>query len=155
MILKLRGRGLSKDAVLAISRLLAGAVDELKPEDVSIIDADSARSLGLHHDADDDNEGFDSSMMQRLVATLEPVVGTDKIRASVNVDRNRGSSEESQEKYDPTVSALLSDQKTEDTAGGAAISAGVPGTSSNVPVAKDAKAAECHAAARRGSVFEV
>jgi flagellar M-ring protein FliF len=140
VILKLRGRGLSKDAVLAISRLLAGAVDELKPEDVSIIDADSARSLGLHHDADDDNEGFDASLMQRLVATLEPVVGTDKIRASVNVDRNRGSSEESQEKYDPSVSALLSDQKTEDTAGGAAVSAGVPGTSSNVPVAKDAKA---------------
>jgi len=140
VILKLRGRGLSKDAVLAISRLLAGAVDELKPEDVSIIDADSARSLGLHHDADDDNEGFDASLMQRLLATLEPVVGTDKIRASVNVDRNRGSSEESQEKYDPSVSALLSDQKTEDTAGGSAVSAGVPGTSSNVPVAKDAKA---------------
>ncbi len=40
-------RQLSKDAVLAISRLVSGAVDELKPEDVSIIDADSARSLGL------------------------------------------------------------------------------------------------------------
>src|SRR5580698_6018189 len=141
VILKLRGRGLSKDAVLAISRLLAGAVDELKPEDVSIIDADSARSLGLHHDADDDNEGFDSSMMQRLVATLEPVVGTDKIRASVNVDRSRGSSEESQEKYDPTVSALLSDQKTEDNAGGTAMSAGVPGTSSNIPDPKTTKTA--------------
>jgi flagellar M-ring protein FliF len=115
-------------------------VDELEPEDVSIIDADSARSLGLHHDGqDDDTDGVDASLMQRLVATLEPVVGTDKIRASVNVDRNRGSSEESQEKYDPAVSALLSDQKTEDSAGGAAISAGVPGTSSNVPAANKPK----------------
>ena len=138
VILKLRGKGLSKDAVLAISRLLSGAVDELKPEDVSIIDADSARSLGLHHDGQDDGDGFDASLMQRLVSTLEPVVGINKIRASVNVDHNQGSSEESQEKYDPSVSALLSDQKTEDSAGGAAISAGVPGTGSNVP--KPAKA---------------
>jgi len=133
VILKLRGKGLSKDAVLAISRLLSGAVDELKPEDVSIIDADSARSLGLHHDGQDDGDGFDASLMQRLVSTLEPVVGINKIRASVNVDHNQGSSEESQEKYDPSVSALLSDQKTEDTAGGAAVSTGVPGTGSNVP----------------------
>ena len=133
VILKLRGKGLSKEAVLAISRLLSGAVDELKPEDVSIIDADSARSLGLHHDGQDDGDGFDASMMQRLVSTLEPVVGINKIRASVNVDHNQGSSEESQEKYDPSVSALLSDQKTEDSAGGAAVSAGVPGTGSNVP----------------------
>jgi len=140
VILKLRGRGLSKDAVLAISRLVAGAVDELKPEDVSIIDADSARSLGLHHDgSEDDGDGLDSSLMQRLIATLEPVVGADKIRASVNVDRSRGSSEESQEKYDPSVSALLSDQKTEDNAGGTAMSAGVPGTSSNIPDPKTTK----------------
>ena len=142
VILKLRGRGLSKDAVLAISRLVAGAVDELKPEDVSIIDADSARSLGLHHDGSgDDGDGLDSSLTQRIIATLEPVVGTDKIRASVNVDRSRGSSEESQEKYDPTVSALLSDQKTEDSAGGTAMSAGVPGTSSNIPDPKTTKTA--------------
>jgi flagellar M-ring protein FliF len=47
VILKLRGNGLSKDAVMAISRLVSGAVDSLKPEDVSIVDADSARSLGL------------------------------------------------------------------------------------------------------------
>jgi len=45
VILKLRHSGLSKDAVIAISRLVAGAVDELKPEDVSIVDADSDRSL--------------------------------------------------------------------------------------------------------------
>src|SRR5258708_6858080 len=84
VILKLRGKGLSKDAVLAISRLLSGAVDGLKPEDVSIIDADSARSLVLHHDCQDDGDGFDASLMQRLVSTLEPVVGINKIRASVN-----------------------------------------------------------------------
>ncbi|HEX4322528.1 MAG TPA: flagellar basal-body MS-ring/collar protein FliF [Acidobacteriaceae bacterium] len=135
VILKLRGKGLPKSAVVAISHLVSGAVNELKPEDVSIIDADSARSLGLHQDGQDDGEGLDASLMQRLITTLEPVVGPGKIRASVNVDHSRESSEERTEKYDPTVSALLSDQKSEDTAGGGAVSSGVPGTTSNVPKA--------------------
>jgi flagellar M-ring protein FliF len=138
VILKLRSNGLSKDAVLAISRLVSGAVDELKPEDVSIVDADSARSLGLGHDGQSSTDGFESTLSQQLIATLEPVVGVDKIRASVNVDHDEGTTEENQEKYDPTVSALLSDQKSEDHAGGASVPSGVPGTTSNIPTAKPA-----------------
>jgi flagellar M-ring protein FliF len=136
VILKLRRAGLSKDAVLAISRLVSGAVDQLKPEDVSIVDADSARSLGLGHDGQTASDGFESNLTQQLISTLEPVVGVDKIRASVNVDHDEGTTEESQEKYDPSVSALLSDQKSEDHAGGAAVPAGVPGTTSNIPAGK-------------------
>ncbi|MGA9671434.1 MAG: flagellar basal-body MS-ring/collar protein FliF [Terracidiphilus sp.] len=136
VILKLRGNGLSKDAVLAISRLVSGAVDELKPEDVSIVDADSARSLGLGHDGQTTNDGFESNLTQRLISTLEPVVGADRIRASVNIDHDEGTSEESQEKYDPAVSALLSMQRSEDHAGTAAASSGVPGTTSNIPAVK-------------------
>ena len=43
VILKLNRNSLSKESVAAISRLVSGAVDELKPEDVSIVDADSDR----------------------------------------------------------------------------------------------------------------
>jgi flagellar M-ring protein FliF len=156
VILKLRHGALSKEAVTAISRLVSGAVDELKPEDVSIVDADSDRSLGLKGDAQGDSEAAESSLTARLISTLEPVVGVDKIRASVNVDYDQGSTEESQEKYDPTVSAVLTEQKTQDqsttgTAPAAAAAAsatglpvnapgagGVPGTTSNVP-SKQAK----------------
>jgi flagellar M-ring protein FliF len=136
VILKLRHNGLSKDAALAISRLVAGAVDELKPEDVSIVDADSDRSLNGAHDGLAEGEASDSSLTQHLISTLEPVVGVDKIRASVNVDYDQGTTEESKEIYDPTVSALLSDQKSEEKeSGGTAtgVGGGVPGTSTNVP----------------------
>jgi flagellar M-ring protein FliF len=139
VIVKLRRDGLSKDAVMAISRLVAGAVDGLKPEDVAIIDADSDRSLGLSHDNTDSSEGDEARLDQQLMNTLEPVVGANAIRASVNIQYDRGSSEENAEKYDPTVSALLSQQSTEDTAGGNPIPAGVPGTASNVPVTKAPK----------------
>jgi flagellar M-ring protein FliF len=147
VILKLRHSGLSKDAVIAISRLVAGAVDELKPEDVSIVDADSDRSLGLGHDGQEENEATETNLTQRLISTLEPIVGQDKIRASVNVSYDQGSTEETAEKYDPTVSAVLSEQKTDERSGGPAGSAagaggasgGVPGATSNIP-SKQAKA---------------
>lgn len=136
VVLKLRRGDLSKSTVLAISRLVAGAVDELKPEDVSIVDADTDRALGLGHDGSDNGDGEGSVLSERLISTLGPVVGADKIRASVNVDYDQGTTEESQEKYDPAVSAVLSMQKSEDAAGGSAVPAGVPGTSSNLATDK-------------------
>jgi flagellar M-ring protein FliF len=133
VILKLRGNGLSKQAVMAISRMVAGAGDSLQPEDVSIIDADSARSLGLGHDGQTDGEGLEVSLAQRLITTLEPVVGVDKIRATVNIDQDQSTTEQSQEEYNPAVSALLSDQKSQEQAGNVPATTGVPGTSSNIP----------------------
>jgi len=132
VILKLRRGALSKESALGISRLVSGAVDELRPEDVSIIDADTSRSIGVG--SDDPGDGDSSELSNRLVSTLEPVVGAGKIRASVNVDYDPGSMDESKEQYDPAVSAVLSMQRSEDQAGGAPVPAGVPGTSSNVPV---------------------
>jgi flagellar M-ring protein FliF len=141
VILKLNRDSISKDAVQAIARLVAGAVDGLKPEDVAIIDADSDKSLNLAQDGPMRGEALEASLTQRLMSTLEPVVGAGNIHASVNVDYDQGSSEESQEKFDPTVSALLSEQKSEDQAGGGAVVGGVPGVASNVPSPKRAKAA--------------
>ena len=58
------------------------------------------------------------------------------MRASVNVEYETGSSEESQEKYDPAVSVTLNMQRSEDFTGPGAGVGGVPGTSSNVAAAK-------------------
>jgi len=107
--LRLKRGTLSRDELSSISRLVAGAVDELKPSDVVIIDADSNQTLG----ASDGN---------------------------LNVEYETGSSEESQDKYDPAVSALLSMQHSEESAGPGAANGGIPGTSSNVPSAKASKA---------------
>ena len=68
MILKLRANSLSKDAVLAISRLVSGAVDELKPEDVSIIDADSDTVAGPGPRWQAQWRGEEARLTQRLIA---------------------------------------------------------------------------------------
>ncbi len=128
--LKLNRGGLSHEETMSIQRLVAGAVDGLKPTDVSIIDADSNESLGAMGDGGD--EGVERQLSQRLMATLTPVLGTDHLRASVNVEYDQGSSEVNEDKYDPSVVVPLSSQKSKETSG-ADGTGGVAGTSSNIP----------------------
>jgi flagellar M-ring protein FliF len=134
--LRLRRGSLSRDDISAISRLVAGAVDELKPTDVVIVDADSNRSLGQSNSSSDGSDGIEQELTRRLISTLSPVVGADRIHASVNVEYETGSSEESQEKYDPAASATLTMQHSEEGSGPGTAAGGVPGASSNVPGAK-------------------
>ena len=138
VILTLKSGTLTKEEALAIVRLVAGAVGQLKPEEVAIIDADSGRSLSGGQEAMDSRSG-DSDLTARLISTLEPVAGIGKIRASVNVAYDQGTIDENEEKYDPDVSAVLSDQKTDSQTQGAEIPSGVPGTTSNVPSAATSK----------------
>jgi len=134
--LRLRRGSLSREDISAISRLVAGAVDELKPSDVVIVDADSNQSLGQNSGSADGSDGIEQELTRRLVSTLGPIVGADRIHASVNVEYETSSSEESQDKYDPAVSATLTMQHSEEGTGPGASIGGVPGTSSNVPSAK-------------------
>jgi flagellar M-ring protein FliF len=134
--LRLRGGSLSRAEISEISRLIAGAVDELKPADVVIIDADSNQSIGSSGGSADPSDGIEQELTRRLISTLAPVVGADRMRASVNVEYETGSREESQEKYDPAVSVTLNMQRSEDVTGPGAGVGGVPGTSSNVVAAK-------------------
>jgi flagellar M-ring protein FliF len=134
--LRLKSGSLSRAEISEISRLVAGAVDELKPTDVVIIDADSNKTLGSSSASPDGSEGLEQEMTRRLISTLAPVVGADRMRASVNVEYETGSSEESQDKYDPAVSATLTMQRSEEITGPGAGVGGVPGTSSNVAAAK-------------------
>jgi flagellar M-ring protein FliF len=131
--LKLNRGGLSHDETMSIQRLVAGAVDGLKPADVSIIDADSNESLGATGDGAAGEEGVERELSQRLVNTLTPVLGGDHVRASVNVEYDQGSKEVNEDKYDPTVVVPLVSQKSKETNGGADGTSGVAGTTSNVP----------------------
>lgn len=131
--LRMKRGALTEDQLEAITRLVSGAVDDLKPSDVAIVDADSNESLG-HRGGTAAGREIEAELSKRLVATLGPAVGTENLRASVNVEYDLSTSEESQDKYDPAVSAVLQSQKTsEQTGTGSAATGGVAGTASNVP----------------------
>lgn len=129
--LRLKRGGLSRDQTEAIARLVSGAVENLAPADVAIIDADTNELLNRHSSTMEGRE-LEDEFSKRLMATLGPVVGVDNLRTSVNVEYDLTSSEESEDKYDPNVSALLTTQKTMEQAG-QADDGGVAGTASNLP----------------------
>ena len=133
VIIKTRGGRLSEQAQQAIPQLVASAVDRLRPENVTVVDADSNTPL-LHNPdgASGRAYGLDEELAKTLVHTLEPVVGADHVRASVHVEYDLGTSEDTQETYDPKTSATLTQEHSEENSTGAA-PAGVPGTASNVP----------------------
>jgi flagellar M-ring protein FliF len=132
VILKLKRGGISPDSQLSIARLVAGAVEELSPDNVAVIDADTNRPLGAPRTESSASQGMDEQLTQRLLATLTPIVGANRVRASVNVEYDPTTTEESQERYDPANTVTLSMQRSEERIGGTGAS-GVPGTTSNVP----------------------
>src|ERR1700761_277113 len=136
--LRLRRGSLSREETAAIQRLVSGAVDDLKPGDVALVDADSNKSLSPSGDGG--NDEAEQALSRRLVATLAPIVGADGIHATVNVEYDNSSSEESQEKYDPNSAVPLTMQKTAEGTGAGTAVGGIPGTSSNVPSAKTSQA---------------
>ncbi len=132
VILKTRSGRLSEQAQQAIPQLVASAVDRLRPENVTVVDADSNTPLLRSPDGMGRAFGLDEELSKTLVRTLEPVVGADHVRASVHVEYEMGTSEDTTENYDPKSAATLTQEHAEENATGGA-AAGVPGTASNVP----------------------
>jgi len=133
VIVKTRGGTLSREAQQAIPQLVASAVDGLRPENVTVVDAETAMSF-LARRGPSGRASFDSDeeLAAAAVHAIEPVVGAQHVRASVHVDYDLSSSEDTSEIYDPKTSATLAQQHSEELAGGAN-PAGVPGVTSNVP----------------------
>ena len=141
VIIKTRGGHLSDEAQQAIPQLVASAVDRLRPENVTVVDADSNTPLLHSRDgAGGHAYALDEELSKTLVHTLEPVVGADHVRASVHVEYELGTSEDTSETYDPKTPATLTQEHSEENANGGA-PAGVPGTASNVPSGTPAPAA--------------
>jgi len=145
VLVKLRGARLSEASINSITFLVASAVEGLKPENVTVVDADgrvpipnrgNERRSGSQSAID-----FESAMTQKLNATLAPVVGLDHLRTSVSVDFDTASSDVTQETYDPSGSVVLTSQTSSDQIHDAG-SEGIPGTPSNVPQAKVADASK-------------
>ncbi len=132
VVLKLKRRSLSNDEADSVRNLVASAVDDLHADSVVLVDADGHLPLAPKG-VDALNEAHELALTQKLIDTIEPVAGVGNVRASVNLEYDRTSSDEVDETYDPTSSATLSMQRTEQSAGGQSPPAGIPGTASNAP----------------------
>jgi flagellar M-ring protein FliF len=134
VVLKLR-HSLSDQEAQSIRSLVAGAVDTLKPDQVTLVDADGRQQFGPKS-ATAEEAQYEQALSSKLLATLAPVTGEDNVRASVTAEFDSGSEDDVDEIYDPTNVATLSVNRTEATSGGQPQQAGVPGTASNAPNVK-------------------
>jgi flagellar M-ring protein FliF len=132
VVLKLRHRSLSDEQFDAIRNLVASAVDDLRPENVALVDAEGRLQLG-RRSVGADAEAHEQELAEKLVETLEPVAGVGNVRASVNVDYDSSTADEVDETFDPNNVVTLSMQRSEQTSGAQSGPTGIPGTASNAP----------------------
>jgi flagellar M-ring protein FliF len=133
VILKLRERRLSAEMRLAVQRLVASAVDKLDAQNVTVVDAEAGQaSSGAGAESASEERSTEEVLADRLIHTLEPVVGGDHVRATVHAEFDPGTVEEQQESYDPEKTVALTMQRSEETNGGTQ-PGGASGTASNVP----------------------
>jgi flagellar M-ring protein FliF len=138
------GYSLSGGEIQGIGHLVAGAVEGLSVDQVTIVDT-RGRLLARAGGGDDEDlmaaEVLDvqRALERRLAARAQELLdaalgsGTSVVTVSASLDRRRV--EEDQDRIDPDESAVLSEQVTEETRTepGATVSGGVAGASANVP----------------------
>jgi flagellar M-ring protein FliF len=132
VVLKLKRASLDPDQADAIRSLVAGSVENLSADQVTLVDADGRVNFKPRSSnaAEADAE---QAMEAKLVAMLESLAGRDNVRATVNVSYDHGTEELTDEVYDPSQVATLSMQKSEQTSALRGQASGVPGTASNSP----------------------
>jgi flagellar M-ring protein FliF len=132
VVIRLRHRSLAEGEPDAIRNLVASAVDGLLPEHVVLVDAAGNSPLGPRT-AETEQLSAEQALEDKLVATLEPVTGAGNVRASVTLDYDEQTADETDENYDPAKTVTLALERTEQTSGAQPVAAGVPGTASNAP----------------------
>ena len=95
VILKTRGT-ISEDKHLASRSWCPARVDKVKPEKVTISDADTGRPLSHHSGLVGGvaSRELGDQLEKEIVRTLEPVLGAERVRASVRVEVDSSTSEE-------------------------------------------------------------
>ncbi len=151
------GVKLSQQNAAAITQLVSSAVEGLTPEAVSVMDMHANLLLrpkkpGDGSEPSDDvlqyKEKLEHETLAKINSVLDPLLGPEKYRASVDVDCDLTSGEQSEELFDPSHSVITSSQRSEE----GSVShdpAGLPGTQSNLPRPVPRAAAQAGGVARR------
>ena len=136
------GAKLSEQNAAAIAQLVSSAVEGLGPDSVSVMDMRGnllirskkpGDTLGISDEVLQYKQKLENETLAKINSVLDPIVGSDKYRSSVDIDCDLTSGEQSEETFDPTHSVLTSSQRSEEGSTANDTTAGVPGTQSNLP----------------------
>jgi len=135
------GRNLDRGQVSAISHMVSSSVPNMSSKDVTIVDQ---KGKLLTNGEQEEGVAMSDSQMQysqkveqryigRIEDILSPIVGLGGVRAQVVAEIDFTVTEQTQERYNPDLAAIRSEQIQEDSRIGSGVVGGVPGALSNQP----------------------
>lgn len=137
------GRTLDETQVASIVHLVASSIPDLESSRVTVVDQqgrllnspDGSAEVAATGRQFDQVRRLEESYIQRIESLLTPMLGPDRVRATVTAELDFTVREETREQYDPSGSVVRSEQLSEDRRGGDAAGAGggIPGALSNQP----------------------
>ncbi|MCL7744528.1 flagellar M-ring protein FliF [Guyparkeria hydrothermalis] len=138
------GSTLSRGQVNGIVHLVASSINDLSPENVSVIDqagnlltsdGDGAAGMGLTSRQFRYRQNLEQAYARRIESLLAPIMGSDRVRAQVSADIDFSRREGTSQTYGPGEGVLLSEQVNETvrSLGGGENIGGMPGAIANQP----------------------
>lgn len=138
VIIRLRpGSNLPPNRIAGVTNLVAFAVEGLAVENVTVVDDNGNVLSHSPSDGEETNMQADlrtrieQELSQKVISTLEPLVGKEKVRATSSVLLDQRETEQTEEIFDPQGTVILSQQRTQDSLSDTSPAGGVPGTTSN------------------------
>jgi flagellar M-ring protein FliF len=142
VVIGVTGRDPSAEQVRALQNLVAGAVPNLKPDKVTIVDQNSKLLAGgdgqasASAAAEEQRSSTEEKIKKRVRELVEGVVGPGKARVQVTADVDLSQVTTQEEKFDPDGQVVRSTQTTEENAkqnqpegsGQSTTTANIPGT---------------------------
>jgi flagellar M-ring protein FliF len=133
------GREPSADNVRAIQNLIAGAVPNLKPDRVTVVDQHaktlSGGDTGMAAEGDSRKSEVEQRIAKQVKGLVEGIVGAGKARVNVSADIDMSQVTVQQHTYDPDGQVVRSEstngedtkQNQPDSSGQASVAANIPG----------------------------
>lgn len=135
------GRTLERGNIAAITHMVAASVPNMKSSDVTVVDQrgnllsqpERDTSMALSDTQLEFTQKLEQLYISRIEDILTPIVGMNGVRAQVVADVDFTVTEQTQESYNPDLTALRSEQLAEEERVGALGPMGVPGALANQP----------------------
>ncbi|MBU1627846.1 flagellar M-ring protein FliF [bacterium] len=142
VIVKLRnGSAFSKNQAIATTNLVAGSVEGLEPNNVTVVDV-AGNILSKATEKDDFyslstsqielQRNIEKELESKILTMVEPLVGPNNARTKVTVSLASDRVEQTEEIYDPDAPAIRNEETVDEKSENGAEGGGVPGTESNL-----------------------
>lgn len=145
VVLKLKRRGaLQEKQIQGIIHLVAGSVEGLAPENITVVDVDGSvlstgvsegsRLAGLNNSQQEFQRELEEGLEKRVQTMLEKVVGKGKAIVRVTASLDLKQEEKTEEIFDPDSAVIRSEQRSEEKSKGSnPVAMGTPGVAANLP----------------------